>query len=180
MKLLHSILLFTVLLLFGCSTVTFEEPQPINVKYLKSFPKSLIGLYVGKDMDTLIISHNFFKYEADEKYLITSDLDLELGDAVLKKCKGCYVLSMKSEGEGLWDVVLINQKKTNLHVFGINLEDEEEAVIHRLEKIVTVRVNQEDSKSTEYIIHPTKREFKDIIEKNIFSEVTIFTQIDSQ
>lgn len=52
-------------------------------------------------------------------------------------------------------------------------------VISRLEKIVAVEeVNQEDSKTTEYIIQPSKRDFKDIIERNIFSEVQTFTRID--
>lgn len=55
----------------------------------------------------------------------------------------------------------------------------EKIVISRLEKIVAVEeVNQEDSKTTEYIIQPSKRDFKDIIEKNIFSEVQTFTRID--
>lgn len=177
MKLSRSILLLSVLLIFGCSTVKFEEPQPMNEKLLKSFPKSLIGLYVDNDMDTLVVNHNFFKYEGEDKYLVTSDLEMELGDAVLKKYKGYYVLSIKSEG--LWDVVLINQKHSNLHVSYINLGDNEEALIHRLEKIVSVeKVDQEDSKSTEYIIHPSKREFKNIIENNIFSEVLTLRRLD--
>lgn len=177
MKLSQFILLFTVLLLFGCSTVKFKEPQPVNVRLLKSFPKSLIGLYVDNDMDTLVVNHNFFIYEGEEKYLVTSDLDLELDDAVLKKYKGYYILSIKSEG--LWDVVLINQKNENLHVSYINLGNNEEALIRRLEKIVRVeKVIQEDSKTSEYIINPSKRDFKDIIEKNIFSEVQTFTRTD--
>jgi len=177
MKLSQLILLFTVLLLLGCSTVKFEEPQPVNLRFLKSFPKSLIGLYVDNDMDTLVVNHNFFKYEGEDKYLVTSDLDLELGDAVLKKYKGYYILSIKSEG--LWDVVLINQKNENLHVSYINLGNNEGALIRRLEKIVRVeKVIQEDSKTSEYIINPSKRDFKDIIKENIFSEVQTFTRTD--
>lgn len=157
------------LILSSCTFVRFENSQPVNAKELATFPKSMIGEYLGQKNDTLIVTSKSYKHgKEDEEFLSP-------GKIVLKKFKSYYVLNYYQEKN--WDVFLLKLTGNNLTVYAIDYEDEEEAVINELKKILPVKENDEGGNSKSYVINPTKREFKLLLKKNQFKPIGIYTRI---
>ena len=87
---------FLFLLLSGCrqrmvSAVLFDEPQPVGVENLNSFPKSYQGIYIDKDSSSLRITRN---YLISEDFFLTSihksELDSLRDQIIYKKGKIIY------------------------------------------------------------------------------------------
>jgi hypothetical protein len=58
--------LLTAFLWTSCKIVYFEQPQPVNVRNLNSFPKSMRGVWLSNGSDTVLISAHeikVFQYE---------------------------------------------------------------------------------------------------------------------
>jgi len=165
------ILIFVVIpmILSSCKFVRFENSQPVDAKELATFPKNMIGEYIGQENDTLIVTSKSYKLEKEKEEFLSP------GKIVLKKFKSYYVLNYFEEKD--WDVLLLKITGKNLTIYAIDFEKEEETVINDLKKILPVKECNAEGNSKSYVINPTKREFKLLVKKNQFKPIGKYTRI---
>lgn len=165
------ILIFVVIsmILSSCKFVRFENSQPVDAKELATFPKNMIGEYIGQDNDKLIVTSKSYKLEKEKEEFLSP------GKIVLKKFKSYYVLNCNEEKE--WDVFLLKITGENLTVYAIDYEKKEETVINDLKKILPVKEYKAEGNSKSYVINPTKSEFRLLVKKNQFKSIGTFTRI---
>lgn len=173
------IFLFSVAVLtfmVACIPVRFEQPQPMGVKDLSSFPEHLTGLYVEEGNDTLLMTPNGFEYGYGSPDSTCLKRILSPASAVLKKFKGDYVLSMHEDNQ--WDVFLIRPTDDGFNLFLIDVNNKDRAILERLEKITAVKEMKSPEGEIEYyLINPSKREFKKIIKAGLFAKNERFFRI---
>jgi hypothetical protein len=131
------------------------------------------------DKNEIIKNDTLYKLNSNEKYKIIkindslfsnyvfSDTIYNLKKTdVLKKFKGYYFLNKSIEKNGFWDVEKLNLTNGVLTINGIETENE----ISLLENIT------ESKKDTvkPFTIKPTKKQFKEFIKKNGFSNGEIY------
>ena len=119
-----------------------------------------------------VVFYKYLKY--DEHFLNDTSV-------VLRKFKKYWVLNLR---EGLkWQVLLITpQKDGNLTLSTINDDSyddgrafQSDSLIKKIESICRVRHISENS----YMVHPSKKEFKQLINKGIFRPVNIAKRIST-
>jgi len=71
------VLIYTILVLctFSCVSVYFDQPQPVDAKNMKKFPKKLRGTWVQDDDTTLVGKTIFRKVEWNSKLLSRTEID---------------------------------------------------------------------------------------------------------
>ena len=131
------------------------------------------------DKNEIIKNDTLYKLNTNEKYKIIkiddtlfsnyifSDTVFNLKKTdVLKKFKGYYFLNKSIKETGFWEVEKLNLTKGILNINGIETENE----ISLLENIT------ESKKDTvkPFTIKPTKKQFKEFIKKNGFSNGEIY------
>lgn len=166
------IILLVVMSLTSCVEVLFEHPQPIGVKEKKQFPKSLQGMYIQDEKDTLLITQfeiQEMSGKQDPDMILSSDL-------ILKKYKGLYYLNVKNENN-LWEVGIINVKENgalNVRYIDGNKKDK----VERLKQLVkiTTFLNDEGEEGY-YLINPTKKQLVWLLGNNIFENLGEFRKI---
>jgi hypothetical protein len=165
------ILIFVVisLILSSCKFVQFENSQPVDAKELATFPKNMIGEYLGQENDTLIITSKWYKIGKDKEEFLSPR------KIVLKKFKSYYVLNYYEEKD--WDVLLLKINRENLTVYAIDFEKEEKTVINDLKKILPVKEYNEPGNSKSYVINPTKKEFRLLVKKKQFKPIGTYIRI---
>ena len=67
MKILYP-LVFFLFVIEGCTSIYFEEPQPLNITELNSFPENIQGTYVPIDGSEDTIFIKMYEYEYPEFY----------------------------------------------------------------------------------------------------------------
>jgi hypothetical protein len=186
-------LIFSILLLTGCEPrVTFEDPQPIDVKGLSKVSKNLIGNYFCKAGSTfltidkdLIFKQEFFidsiindttsifKIIIPEFYYGTQKVksyedtifNFKYGD-IFKKFKGIYFLNHQYE-KGKWGVKKITINKNYLKLGQIGSKEE----LKTIRNITDVR---EDSITTFKL---TKKQFKEFLKNKNFRQENEYIKI---
>jgi hypothetical protein len=169
MKKFILILVVISLIMFSCKYVQFENQQPADAKELATFPDKMIGVYIGQDNDTLIVTSKSYKIEKDKEEFLSP------GRIVLKQFKSYYVLNYKEEK--YWNVLLLKLTGNNIMISAIDYEKEEEMVINDLKAILPVKEIDEDGSSKSYVINPTRQEFKLLVKRKQFKPIGTFTRI---
>jgi len=171
-------------LIAACSTIRFGNPQPGETRELNKIPSKLIGNYLDADGDTLFVNKKSFIFKNDEEKKLSGDR------VFLKKYKDFYVLSVKevlhgnkkTDLEG-WDVILVKLSEDNsLVCYSINTstDEKEQVALTKLKDIIFVEKQyHENNKDRAYfVINPSKKQFEEIINSNIFSVVMEFKRIE--
>jgi hypothetical protein len=159
-----------------------ENDSELIIRKYFIFKKMLIKdtLRISElDKNEIIKNDTLYKLNSNEKYKIIKINDslfsnyvysdtifnLKKSDA-LKKFKGYYFLNKSIENTGFWEVEKLNLTKGILNINGIETENE----ISLLENIT------ESKKDTvkPFTIKPTKKQFKEFIKKNGFSNGEIY------
>jgi hypothetical protein len=166
--------LTTAVLLSSCTAVKFEEPQPAAAPSLSEFPAKMNGLFVSNEDDTLHIERNFFRFSSGPE--VNFEAGLSSSNAVLKKVKRNYILSL--EDENGWDVFPLRISGKKITVRYANLEGRSEQLILDLQKSSSVKeIRTENGKIDHYLIRPTEKEFRRLLRKKLFSEKIVFRKI---
>ncbi|HAN77503.1 MAG TPA: hypothetical protein DCQ31_06865 [Bacteroidales bacterium] len=157
----------------SCTTVKFETAQPAGGKILTEFPKKFVGSYSNSDKDTLIIMKSSYIQGKEKESKLAATGNAVEGESVLKKLGKNYVLSIKDEKA--WEVVVITSEKNTLGVLYINLETDKEQIINNLKATTSTKEFENDEGRIEYyLVNPTKKEFKNLIKKNVFTRTMTF------
>ncbi|RLD63817.1 MAG: hypothetical protein DRJ01_02795 [Bacteroidetes bacterium] len=174
---LFSVVLLTIIT--SCTTVAFETPQPKNSDELSEFPQELIGIYIDKDSDTLTIKKNSFKYGNKKTTAFHMEEKLTPNKIILKKCEDSFVINLRDTSSNIWNVFIFKKNKKNILVYYIDLgKDNKEEIINNLKDITTAKeIKNKKGEIEKYIINPTKKEFKLLIDSKIFSKVNEFKQL---
>lgn len=188
---MKSITLFSfvllVVLLSSCR-VYFENPQPLNTKALKAVPDELIGTYLEEqESDTLFITQNSYNYgHSDQMAKEMNHGSLDSGKDVLKKFGKYYVYSKSANDSTnqepkVWFVFLLKLDGKQLVVSQVETDsyNEKDTLDMGLLRIITpVKVLDENGKGGNYLINPSKKQFKSMIDKGLFKTAYRFKRID--
>ncbi|WP_264558444.1 hypothetical protein [Flavobacterium sp. N2270] len=161
-----------------------ENDSELIIRKYFIFKKMLIKdtLRISElNKNEIIKNDTLYKLNSNEKYKIIKINDslfsnyvysdtifnLKKSDA-LKKFKGYYFLNKLIENTGFWEVEKLNLTKGILNINGIETENE----ISLLENIT------ESKKDTvkPFTIKPTKKQFKEFIKKNGFSNGEVYVK----
>lgn len=169
-----------VLVLFlglqSCNSILFTSAQPEADPVLKEFPQNMLGTFVSEDIDTLVVESTSFIFRGGDPVQLSGDITPK--GCALKKMDDWYIISLQDEEE--WEVFPVKvQGNDNFSVFFIDMkEDEENKIIADLEKDLKVeKVYNEDGSFDHYLINPSKKQFKRLLKKNIFSEEMSFKRV---
>lgn len=185
MKTHRLILLLSLLTLSACGVYLFENPQPMDTKALDVIPSELIGTYLEKkDKDSLIITSKSYRYTGKESvFEDTREGTLDPGKVVLKKMNGYYIISQKianpleSSSDSLWDVYALKYKRKRLSVYSMMYEEENSKQFSdSVMRIVPVK-EQKFGEDTLYVINPTKKEYKTLLESKLYKKVLEFKKV---
>lgn len=164
------ITLFMVFLCVSCKEVYFTESQPAWKKPIRSIPEKFHGVYIELEgSDTLIVNKAGF---------FMSDFDGILSDTIqIKKFRKNYLLNMKEDQYGYWLVYMIQLiDEDNIRIATIDGEDEES--IEVLKSITSVNTVMKNEDSVDYfVIGPSNKEFKKILNEGLFSSIVIYTRL---
>lgn len=171
--------------LSACGVYLFESPQPLDTKEINVIPSELIGTYLEKeDQDSLIITSNSYRYTGNESvFEETKQGTLESGKVVLKKMNDHYIISQKianpleSIADSLWDVYALQYKRKRLSVYSLMFEEENtKQFADSVMKIVPVK-EQKFGEDTLYVINPTKKEYKKLLDSKLYRKVLEFKKV---
>lgn len=169
-------LLVLFLSLQSCNSILFTSAQPEDNPVLKEFPPNLIGTFVSEDIDTLVVKSTSFIFRGGDPVQLSGDITPK--DCALKKMDDWYVISLQEEEE--WEVFPLKvESDDKFSVYFIDLkEDEEKDIIADLQKDLKVKeIYTRDGSFDHYLINPTKKQFKRLLKKNIFSEEITFRRV---
>lgn len=155
-KSIISILAITTIL-FSCTEVVFESPQPQGVKVLKKIPESLQGSYsfvVLNEQQTIHITEDYFEGDDGKKYLSDS--------LVIKKVGNKYLINqlINKEGatNGKWSVFIFEEKGCGFLKATAFVISEDAYVATFTESYSATLVGGGQEK--QLIIDPTKKQFE--------------------
>lgn len=185
MKTHRFILILSLLTLSACGVYLFENPQPMDTKELNVIPSELIGTYLEKeDQDSLIITSNSYRYTGNGSvFENTREGILESGKVILKKMNGYYFINQKiahpleSSSDSLWDVYALQYKRKQLSVYSLMYEEEKTIEFaNSVMEILPVK-EQKFGEDTLYVINPTKKEYKKLLDSKLYRKVLEFKKI---
>jgi hypothetical protein len=183
---IYLIFTFLIVIISSCR-VFYENPQPLNTKILKTIPSELTGTYIDEDShDTLVVtgdSYNFKEHSQSPEESRQNKGDLKSAETVLKMLDGNYILSRKitvakeNFPDNMWMAYLVKYQDNVLIVSYLGSNDKEnDKMVASIKEIVPVKALK-DNDETDYLINPTKKQFKTLIENNLFTEAYRFKKI---
>ena len=114
--------LITALVLAGCTSVTFEEPMPLNHRDLAKFPKHWRGEWLAEDGERVHIGEQqFMSADSSEVYILGAENRL-------RRYRDCLVLNVKNEGGG-WNVILARRRGGTIQLYQFDGSDEQKVAI---------------------------------------------------
>ncbi|MBE9469134.1 MAG: hypothetical protein IMY72_12550 [Bacteroidetes bacterium] len=179
MKKLFLLIVVILTIITSCTTVEFETPQPKNSVELSEFPKNALGIYLDDNNDTLTILKKSFKYGNKKSTVFHMAETLTPNKIILKKYNNYFVLNLR-DTSSIWNVIMFRKYNKNILVYYINLgEKNKDEIINNLKNITaTKEMKNEKGEIEKYIINPTEKEFKLLIDNEIFSKVTEFKKLN--
>lgn len=110
----------------GCSTVTFEEPMPLNRRDLPRFPKNWRGTWLDDNGDTYFIAeHHFTDGDSTEVYI--------LGESNrLRRYRDCLVFNNLNDNGG-WNVILARRRGGVIQLYHFDASDEAKVALWKAE-----------------------------------------------
>ena len=185
-KVIYLNLLALMTILSSCR-VFYENPQPLNTKELNTIPSELTGTYIEADShDTLIVtgdSYHFKEHSPGSGDSGQNKGTLNSGETVLKRLDGNYILSRKIDDapenfpENIWMVYLLKYRDNELKVSYLGCDDKEiDKLVVSMKKIVSVK-ELKDKDETDYLINPSKKQFRKLIDTGLFQDAYKFLKI---
>jgi len=157
------VLLMLLVLTTSCGKVYFSSPQPANGKVVKVFDSKILGFYsdsildVKVSGDSLCINSQSFK--------LTSEMPGK-DQALVKFYKDFYFVSLSDSI--YFTVFMAGFYEDKLAIYMLNPDQRS---IENLKRVVDVKTLDDGKES--YLIAPSKKEFNDIIDWELFDLVCI-------
>ncbi len=155
------ILFSGLIFMSSCTSICFENPQPVGQKNLAEFPKKLVGLYIDvENGDTVVtIFHDGFTIHLNDE-----NVKILLSEkSVLRKYKSYYFLNLRNDEDSLWTVYIADPgKKKTLVLYDIFTGEDQ---LEQLKAITEVK-HKGDAEETFYI-NPTLEELNRIIKTGL-------------
>ncbi|MFD2518959.1 hypothetical protein [Salinimicrobium flavum] len=171
------ILFFAAVLFLSCTAVQFEQPQPTDLAALNEFPENIWGTYISEDTDTLIVSRFEFHFLGDREIEFSHDLNSP--ESVLKKDGDHFILNLKNNDN--WDVFPFRFEDDKLLVYYSCPTEEVEDLIADYRQTASVKEVPDTYGNIDfYLLDPTPAQFRDLFQKNIFSDHLIFTRVKEE
>lgn len=169
---------FWSLLLYSCSEVTFNAPQPAGVPALKNIPLTLQGQYSTRDKstgeigDTLIIeSWGYHFKDTDDKDWLGSG---RISDTLVVKFYQNYYFVNFKEGDQ-WVLRLVKEKSPGvLEFLSIDIQDENKRkeILKKISKKILIKeVKKNDD--IFYQINPTQAQLMTLIKEGYFTGIEL-------
>ncbi len=162
MKLKYFIPLLLIALT-SCAKVYFKTPQPLNGKLVKTFSKDVIGEYADSTLDVVVLKDSI-KING-EFYSLSSEI-IDSTQVIVKFYKDFYFATFKESK--YYDVYMANFYEDKLALYMLNGDSRSISYLSRIVDVDTL--NAEDE---QYIINPTKREFNDIVDWELFELISV-------
>ncbi len=170
-------------LLCSCVYLRFETPQPTGHRELQKFPSEFTGHYRDSSGFALHVKEKSLSFSFEQKDITMA---LSSDSVVLKKYKGFYVLSFREDNwpdfKG-WELFLLKFSKNSLDFYHSDITNENNKVIPKLEAILgtdalKAKKDSETDGDEYYLINPTKKEFKAMLNQNVFSLIETFKKVE--
>ena len=168
------VIILALLLLVSCTEIKFEVAQPRGIKALDIFPESIQGRYLIDKNDTLVVNTDSFIFLSDSSTKQVYKLSNSL---VLKQWKKSYFINLKADKATYWSVIFITKNKAKKMSIGmLNFSDKNR---NKINKITSVKIiKDKDSTSQEYVINPSRRELKKILNNSSFLELGFLQKLE--
>lgn len=147
----------------SCAKVYFVSPHPISGKTIKFIPKEIIGEYSDSTLDVKVFKDSLIINS--DKFILTT-LSPDTNQVLVKYYRDFYFATFKEKN--LFDVYMASFYEDKLALYMINGD---ERSINTLKRVVDV--DTIDIKEEVYLINPTKKEFNDILEWELFELISI-------
>jgi hypothetical protein len=152
-----------LLALTSCGKVYFKTPQPVNGKVIKTFSKDLIGEYADSSIYVAILKDSV---KVNNEVFGLSSETIDTTKVIVKYYKGFYFATFKENQ--YFDVYMASFYEDKLALYMLNGDSRS---VNNLSRIVDVdTLSAEDE---QYIINPTKREFNDIVDWEMFELISV-------
>lgn len=149
-----------IALLSGCTSVKFEQAQPLSSAPEKKIPASLHGNWVGMDKDTLIVEATTFTYRKEKHLLKEGEVEFRLYDEMI---------FLNVYDKAYWEVFIIDpSQEDKLGISFIYMEDKEDKEVIEKLKLITEVTEKEKDGEKYLIIDPSKKEFEEILKQGLF------------
>jgi hypothetical protein len=169
MKQIYLFFALFILVITSCTTVEFATSQPDGAEELSEFPANMRGKYIvpGHKKDTLCITESTIQYG---KYGENTRDSLDQVKTILKKSNDYFILNFKNK-DNYWDVNPIKIKGNKIIMYTIMLDtSNQEAIVNKIRAITKVTELKDSLGNLEnYLVNPTKDEFQQLLDKEIFS-----------
>jgi hypothetical protein len=158
--------LFLLVLATSCGTVYFSSPQPANGKVVKVFDEKIRGFYSDSTLDIRILADSVF-INGDHFKLTTENPD---SDKVLVKFYKDFYFASLSDSV-YFNVFMASFYDNKLAIYMLNPDERSIEILKR-----AVDVQPLDGRNGSYLISPSKKEFNEIIDWELFDLVSILTR----
>lgn len=159
-SLLYGLLIFITT---SCAKVYFVSPHPINGKTIKSIPKDMIGEYSDSTLDVKVFKDSIIVNS--DKFLLTTESP-DTNQVLIKNYRDFYFATFKEKA--YYDVYMASFYEDKLALYMINGDERSINTLKRVVKVDTIDIKEEA-----YIINPSKNEFNDILEWELFELISI-------
>jgi hypothetical protein len=147
----------------SCGKVYFSSPQPANGKVVKVFDNKIQGFYSDSILDVKVISDSI--WINNQSFKLTAEMPGE-DQALVKLYKDFYFVSLSDSI--YFTVFMASFYDDKLAIYMLNPDQRS---IETLKRVVDVKTLDEGKAS--YLITPSKKEFNDVIDWELFDLVCI-------
>lgn len=167
---------YIIVLVFGlqsCNSILFTNAQPEDAPAIQEFPEKILGTFTNGE-DSLVIDRTSFVYAGGDIISLSGDLNPE--GAVLKKLDDWYLINIPDD-LNWWIYPFQISGKDQITVYYSDMNDKEKKIIGKFKKDLKVKEIYQQEKLDYYLISPTKKQFRKLLKKGIFSEKMIFKRL---
>lgn len=152
-----------ILITTSCAHVYFSEPQPQKGMVIKSFIEGVQGVYRDSTLDVEVLKNELVV--SGEHYHLTAKLPGE-NEVMVKFYKDFYFASFKDSS--YYSVLMGKFYENKLAIYMLNAD---EMSVNRLRKLVDVSLV--DTVNKGYLMQPSKKQFDDLIDYDMFEVVNV-------
>ena len=147
----------------SCGKVYFSSPQPANGKIVKVFDPKIQGLYSDSILDVNISSDSI--RINNQGFKLTAEIPGS-GQVLVKSYKDFYFASFSDSA--YFNVLMASFYENKLAIYMLNPDDRSVEILKRV-----VDVKPIENEKGSYLISPSKKEFNDIIDWELFDVVCV-------
>lgn len=159
-----SIFAILIVLLSACGQVYFTSPQPTKGVTVKSFIADLQGFYADSTLKIEVLKNELI---VDNDTFKLSSKTPSKNEVLVKYHKKLYFASFADSQ--YFSVYMANFYDNKLAVYMLNADAQSIAVLSKFLKVDVL-----SDKDEHYLINPSKKEFDQLVDYDIFEVIGVF------